>query len=81
MIDDAGRQIIAARNGLGALINTPGQILNELEAVNRLVDGIGVERRVRVAREHLRPAHTQLALFARPAFGAVERDDANLDAR
>jgi hypothetical protein len=43
VIDEAGRKLILQRNGqLGALVNTPGQILNEMDAVDRLVDGLGV---------------------------------------
>jgi len=48
VIDEAGRQIILERNGqapyqqLGALINTPWAIRNEMETVNRLVDSLGV---------------------------------------
>ncbi len=43
-LDPAGLRLIAERNGvqLGALINTPGQILNDMDSVDRLVDGLGV---------------------------------------
>lgn len=43
-LDPAGLRLIAERNGvqLGALINTPGQILNEMDSVDRLVDALGV---------------------------------------
>jgi hypothetical protein len=43
-LDPEGLRIIAERNGVqfGALVNTPGQILNEMDSVDRLVDGLGV---------------------------------------
>lgn len=41
MIDEAGRRLIAERNGLGAFV-LPPEIRNEMNAVNQLVDGLGV---------------------------------------
>lgn len=41
-LDDAGRQLMAERNGLGSVINTPGQMLNAMNVVDRLVDSLGV---------------------------------------
>lgn len=53
-IDEAGRRLIAQRNGqsLGAGIVLPTTIRNEMDAVNQLIDGLGVavnERRGKIA--------------------------------
>lgn len=49
--DPEAQRILAARNGnLGSIVNTPGQILNAMNEVDRLVDSLGTAVNAQVAK-------------------------------
>jgi hypothetical protein len=50
--DPEALRIVAARNGgrLGSVVNTPGQILNAMNVVDRLVDSLGVAVNAQAAK-------------------------------